>query len=99
MQRPGVRLYQYTALSSELKHIPRERPPKAMGDDIVIEAHAGENDDDEEDGNDEGAFEIMKPRIVIDDTAHLDLEKMRNTPILTIYLSTVPVPELRSAYG
>ncbi|KAK3671913.1 hypothetical protein LTR78_008279 [Recurvomyces mirabilis] len=79
----GARCYQYTALSSQIVEIPRQKQTV----DRTIKGDAHEVTSDPEDA----AFEVMgQPG---GDT------KQRNVPIMKIYLSQKPVKELRAEYG
>lgn len=80
----GVKIYQYNALTSEMLDIAREPKKKATGSDGPVKEGA-ENDDSDD------AFETMG--------APTDATKRRDAPVMTIYLSTMPVKELKAAYG
>ncbi|KAK0256110.1 hypothetical protein LTR91_000289 [Friedmanniomyces endolithicus] len=83
----GGECFQYTALSSRIGEVPRERKVKGGGRAVN---QPGEDDggaDEEGDGD----FQTMPDP--------MGVMKKRNTPVMTIYLSSVAVKELRVAYG
>lgn len=80
----GLRCYQYTGLTSELIEIPRE--VKKTSKDTMQQG-AAELDEDESDD----AFETMG--------AQGGATKHRSVPVMTVYLSTTPVKELKARYG
>lgn len=93
----GVKVFQYNALTSETVSIPRERPKKTglaeddqIAGDPVAETGGGADEDDEED-----AFETMGAV----KKADLGATKLRSVPVLTVYLATRAVKELRAEYG
>lgn len=79
----GTTCYQYNELSSELVDIPRETK-KAYGNENGSDGNdPAENSDD--------AFQTM--------SVPVDPTKKRSKPSLTVYLSSVPVKELKAAFG
>ncbi|KAK5110735.1 hypothetical protein LTR62_005612 [Meristemomyces frigidus] len=82
----GTSCYQYTALSSQLIDIPRQKPST----NNTAGSTRAEPDSDPEDPDDV-AFEIMPPPG--------GQTKKRSVPVLSIYLSARPVREWRIEYG
>ncbi|KAK0365322.1 hypothetical protein LTR91_014349 [Friedmanniomyces endolithicus] len=82
----GVKCFQYNALSSRVGEVPRERKEKGGGSEANQPG-----DDDGADGEGDGDFQTMPDP--------MGVTKKRNTPVMTIYLSSVAVRELRVAYG
>ncbi|KAK0851773.1 hypothetical protein LTR03_003797 [Friedmanniomyces endolithicus] len=82
----GIKCFQYNALSSRVGEVPRERKKGGGGRGVNQPG-----DDAGADGEGDGDFQTMPDP--------MGVTKKRNTPILTIYLSSVAVRELRTAYG
>ena len=76
--------------------------PTEMGDGTVdTSTNAQENLNGSIDGDEESAFETMQPLTNADSGSLQAVErnKVRNTPVMTIYLAQVPVPALKELYG
>lgn len=103
----GGKWYQYSRVSGELKEIPIRKSKKELkelaerkvaaekGGRTLNNTKESEQLEGEEDDNEEEAFEPLpgsraeqKPK----DT------KLRNIPVLTIYMARVPVPELKTEF-
>lgn len=80
----GIKVFQYNALSSRMTDIPRH-PKSTQNGDVPGPANA------EESGSDD-AFEVMG-------AAEENGTKKRNVPVMTVYLSTGSVKELKTAFG
>lgn len=102
----GVRLFQYSSLSSEIVEVERKPKPKTNvkgrggGGEGGAVLPEGECDDDD----DEGAFQTMgasDPASASAAAGRADEGgmKKRAVPILTVYLATRPVKALRSEFG
>ncbi|CAK1362967.1 hypothetical protein CB0940_04891 [Cercospora beticola] len=89
-----VPVYQYSALSSRLDDIPRhgnngdDKTKRGEKGSSATAGGGGEQDDESSDD----AFEVMGQ-------AQGSETKKRNVPVLTVYLSTVSVKELKVAFG
>lgn len=83
--------YQYNALSSATTEIASAPPPSGPAEHAQTGATENNNDDDQE--SDDDAFETVGAA----ETAATTTK--RNVSIMTIYLSSVPVRDLKIAYG
>ena len=81
----GVKIYQYNALSSEMVELER-KPKQANGADAQKDGG-----DEREDASDD-AFETMGEKA-------LDGPKKRRIPVMTTYLSTSSIKELKTKFG
>ncbi|SMR64266.1 unnamed protein product [Zymoseptoria tritici ST99CH_3D1] len=104
--------WQYTQLKSVVQEVPRERKRKVEveGDAGEGGVDGGAEEDDEEE---EDVFEIMdsaktstkrkrggeESEKVAEEESRDSTTKKRAMPVLTVYLSTAPVNELRMAFG
>jgi hypothetical protein len=86
----GIKVFQYSSLSSEMVEIERKPKPKGLG----VPLPEGEGSDDE------GAFQTMGASAPTasngQDEGGL---KKRAVPVLTVYLAARPVKALRSEFG
>lgn len=80
----GFKVYQYNALSSRMTEIPR-RTKRAQDGEVPVAANAEASESDD-------AFEAMG---AVQETG----TKKRNVPLMTVYLSTASVKELKTAFG
>lgn len=80
----GVKVYQYNALSSRMTDIPRQNKRTQEGE-VPVVANAAESESDD-------AFEVMGG-------VQENGTKKRNVPVMTVYLSTASVKELKTAFG
>ncbi|GIZ44211.1 hypothetical protein CKM354_000741500 [Cercospora kikuchii] len=91
----GVPVYQYSALNSRLDEIPRRGN---HGDNKIKRGEKGPNaatgggGGEQDDESSDDAFEVMGQ-------AQGSETKKRNVPVLTVYLATVSVKELKVAFG
>lgn len=93
----GEKWYQYNSLSETMVVIPRKSPKSSAS-----AANSGKDKDSMDLGGapgseeDEAYFETMKTRQerVLEGT-----DRMRAVPVLTVYLSRVPIEKLRQKYG
>lgn len=100
-QTRGELMFQYNALTQQLMDVPREkRKPKVLLDAAKATKNgSGDGNDDAggsnpEDDEDEDVFET-----IADPQDGLPATKKRNVPIMTVFLSTVSVKELKAAFG
>lgn len=86
----GIKIFQYSSLSTEMVEIERRPKPKGLGAPLP----EGEGSDDED------AFQTMGASAP---TANSGQDeggmKKRAVPVLTVYLATRPVKALRSEFG
>jgi hypothetical protein len=88
----GVKVLQYSSLSSEMVEI--ERKPKTKGLGAPLPEGEGEGSDDE------GAFQTMGASAPTASSGQDEGGmKKRAVPVLTVYLATRPVKALRSEFG
>lgn len=85
----GVKCFQYNALSAEMVEIPREGKGKRKRKGEVNASEEGREVSDHDDDDDD-AFETRDVSVGM---------KKRSVPVLTIWLATVAVRELKNAYG
>lgn len=83
LKATGIKVYQYSALSSETVHVER-KPKQPASTAQEINDEAGNDSDD--------AFETMGDK-------HLHGPKQRTIPVMTTYLSVSSVKELMQKYG
>ncbi|PNS19561.1 hypothetical protein CAC42_7405 [Sphaceloma murrayae] len=80
----GTKVYQYSVLGSEMV----KTKQKADGQGRGVSAGRGGDDDAGEEVEDADAFEVMGGK-----------EKVRNMPILTVYLVLAPIQKLKRLHG
>jgi hypothetical protein len=86
----GIKIFQYSSLSTEMVEI--ERKPKTKG--LGASLPEGEGSDDE------GAFQTMGASAPTASSGQDECGlKKRAVPVLTVYLATRPVKALRSEFG
>ena len=86
----GIKIFQYSSLSSEMVEIERKPKPKGLGA-LLPE---GEGSDDED------AFQTMGASAPTASSGQDEGGmKKRAVPVLTVYLATRPVKALRSEFG
>ncbi|KAL1302132.1 hypothetical protein AAFC00_002566 [Neodothiora populina] len=84
LKAKGERVYQYSSLTTERVLMKAKAPgPGRSGSTATLDAPP-ENAADDMDED----FEVMRPK-----------DKLQETPVLTVYLSLVPVKELQNIYG
>jgi hypothetical protein len=107
----GKGWWQYTQLKSVVREVPRET--KQKGKVMGGEGEAGKDEAVEQDDEEDDAFEPVpseeasakrkrdgKESGELEDGYEMDVTmKKRAMPVLTVYLSTVPVRELKMAFG
>jgi len=79
----NVKFFQYNALTSELIDIPRDSRKKTSGSNVRAEGEEDEQSDD--------AFETTG--------VPTSATKKRSVPVMTVYLATAPVKELKAQFG
>ncbi|GAB7348290.1 hypothetical protein MBLNU459_g6270t1 [Dothideomycetes sp. NU459] len=95
----GNKIYQYSSLGSEIVKLkPSKKPASKINstddkhtkkDGLAEEGkEEDEGEEEEEEDDEEEAFQTMDEKA-----------KIRNVPVLTVHLSTVPIKELREAHG
>ena len=89
----GEKWYQYNSLSETMLVIPRKSPKFPKSDNKKAQE---KEDAIEIDGEDEAYFETMKTKQerVLEGT-----DRLRAVPVLTVYLSKMPIEKLRVKYG
>jgi hypothetical protein len=86
----GIKIFQYSSLSSEMVEIERKPKPKGLGAPLP----EGEGSDDED------AFQTMGASAPTASSGQDEGGmKKRAVPVLTVYLATRPVKALRSEFG
>lgn len=86
----GIKIFQYSSLSSEMVEIERKPKPKGLGAPLP----EGEGSDDED------AFQTMGASAPTASSGQDEGGmKKRAVPVLTVYLATRPVKGLRSEFG
>ncbi|CAJ2503021.1 Uu.00g104150.m01.CDS01 [Anthostomella pinea] len=98
--REAGRWYQYIALGEEKKERPRDEGKTMIVEETVLGGKANDNDDHTQAHEDEDAdgddFEVMKTPF---ERAIEGRPLVRGVPIMSLFLSRVPVEELRRRYG
>ncbi|KAI0473005.1 hypothetical protein GGR56DRAFT_593640 [Xylariaceae sp. FL0804] len=86
------RWYQYIALGEEMKERPRDEG-KSIIEETVLGARGARADDNDDDDDD---FEVMKTPL---ERALEGKPVLRSVPVMSLFLSRVPIDELRRRYG
>jgi hypothetical protein len=93
----GIKVFQYSSLSTEIVEFERKPKPKPKG--LVGGAQLlPEGGGEEEDDDDECAFQTMGASSAATAASGGGLKK-RAVPVLTVYLAGKPVKALRSEFG
>jgi hypothetical protein len=95
----GIKVFQYSSLSTEIVEFERKPKPKGLvGGARILPEGEGEEEDD-----DEGAFQTMgASSAATAASGEKESEgglKKRAVPVLTVYLAGKPVKALRSEFG
>lgn len=85
--------YQYNTLSTTAIEIARKSRPAATTTDSTKQGDGGHDDDNDDDGTDDDGFEAVTT------ASDRPSTKKQSLSIMTIYLSTVPIRELKIEYG
>lgn len=87
-----LRWFQYIALGEEIKERPRDQGKKKTTKD----GDTAMDDDCDDDDDDDGDFETMKTPF---ERAIEKQPLIRGTPVMSLFLSRVPIEELKKKYG
>lgn len=71
-----------------------KKPVVTLIEDTIMSTDGNDDENDEEEEDDDD-FETMQPRTVFERAVHGE-EKVRQTACMSIFLSRIPVPELRT---